>query len=846
MNITIGKISLFIILSFIGIFTPGSLHSYLLLAQDVDTSDLTPVQIEGLNGTVLIFRDEWGVPTVQAETDRDLFLGYGYAVARDRLWQMDGSRRLARGQIAEVAGQSQLHWDIYHRNLGLGQAADESVALLDPITHEYLQAFSDGVNAYINTHRDNLPFEYLLMNYEPEPWTVADCLAITRLVAVWLAADSWDEEMYGALIDDLGEDAASKLFPPVPQEEPHYIFDRPEERDFISWNNAEYESVSDIVDECADRTLRYTFNSENQVDVGKELETKKAVSEWFEPLASIGTNGWLNASNIWAVDGSMTESGEPILAMDPHLNYFAPSILYEIVLDGNEINCWGVTFPGMPYLPFGANENIAWGASNLPADCQDMFIEKLNPGNSNQYEVDGEWLDFDIIPDRIPYKDSSGTVRIYQMNLYRSIHGPIISGGAGTYTALKWTGIDPSDEVTGFRLAMSASSIEEFYEAFRSYHSPAQNLCVVENGPDGRIAQILIGDIPIRSGYNGRSPVDGTDSFLDWTGYIPYDDLPHRIDPPEGYVAHANNLPLGGIDQDGFRPLGFSFSTNHRIDRIIELLTSRAGYLTIDDMREFQMDDLDPTGRIFVPKLLAAIIDVSNEPDGALSGYVDILSEWDYRLSEDSVAATIYQVWLLKLVQNCIMDGLPPNDTSYFSYEDRWLPLLEEYINGETSLDWLIDDSAEKIDQRLVESLEEAVNDLQSRLGPDTSNWQWGDINRAVFPHPSGVENIIGAGTHPWGGGRYTVRVGHYSWISGPPYVNDFGAVFRAVIASEGGEWRIGAVLPPGEGGATFLPHGTDQMDIWLNGELRGVSYGVTKAETVLCDCLEPVSDLTD
>jgi penicillin amidase len=387
---------------------------------------------------------------------------------------------------------------------------------------------------------------------------------------------------------------------------------------------------------------------------------------------------------------------------------------------------------------------------------------------------------------------------------------------------------------------MSASSIEEYYEAFRGYHSPAQNMCLIEKGEGGRIAQILIGDVPIRSGYDGRSPVSGTDSSLDWTGYIPYDELPHRIDPPEGYVAHANNLPLGGINEDGSRPLGTSFSSNERIDRIIELLNSSPGHLTFDDMRNFQMDDVDLTARFFVPELLEAITnEAGNIPEG-LSEYIDPLSEWDYRLAIDSVGATIYQVWLLKLIQSCMAEGLPSDDSSYLAFEDRWIPLLEDYIRGETNLDWLRGDSSAAIDHRLVTSLDQAIGELQSALGPDTINWQWGDVNQAVFPHPSGVENLIGAGSHPWGGGRYTIRSGYYSYITGPPYVNDFGTVFRAVVASEAGSWRIGAVLPPGEGGASFLPHGMDQMDLWLNGEFRGVSFGASGIESDLSGNLEP------
>ena len=809
--------------------------------QAQDELDVQTIQIDGLEEPVSIFRDEWGVPTIKATGDHDLFFGYGYSVASDRLWQMDGSRRLARGQIAEVAGQSQLHWDIYHRNLGLGRAADESVELLDPLTHEYLQAFSDGVNAYIESHLNSLSFEFLLMDYQPEPWTVSDCLAVTRLVAVWLAADSWDEEMYGTLIDEMGEEVASKMFPPSPRLEPEYIMDP------VEFENTEVDRVEPVTDDREvegqpfDESPGY-FSSGG--DFQGEWIRQELISGWLEPLAGISSGGHLNASNIWAVDGSMTESGEPILAMDPHLNYFAPSILYEVVLDGEEFNCWGVTFPGMPFPPFGANENIAWGASNLPADCQDMVIEHLNPDDSNQYEVDGEWVDFEVTIDDLVYKDSTGETRTYALKIYTSRHGPVIAQGIETYTALKWTGIDPSDDVTGYRKAMAASTIEEFYEAFREYHSPAQNLCVVENGLDGRIAQIFIGDIPIRNGYDGRSPVDGRDSSLDWVGFIPYDDLPHRIDPEEGYIAHANNIPLDAIEDDGSRPLGYSFTANNRVSRIIEMVNSNPDGLTFEDMRGFQMDDLDMPARFFIPKLLDALGGNFTEANPEISGYIELIAEWDYHLSKDSIAATIYQVWILKLIQNCINNRLPSGVTGYIAYEDRWIQILEDYLEGETELDWLEPDNEYEIHNRMGAAFLDAITELQSTFGFDSSFWKWGDVNEAIFPHPSGEANLIGAGSHRWGGGRYTVRVGHYSLYSGPPFVNDFGAVFRGVVASTEGSWRIGAVLPPGQGGITFAPHGSDQMELWLNGELRDVSYGITDAETRQRVRLVPVSEI--
>ncbi len=778
-----------------------------------DEPKTATVALAGLDGPVEISRDEWGVPTINAGTDHDLFMGFGYAMAQDRLWQMDGSRRLAQGRIAEVAGRDQLHWDIYHRTLRLGNVADRSVDMLDPSTRAYLQAFADGVNAYIENHKDTLSFEFLLMGYEPEPWDVADSLAITGLVGAWLSSDSWDEEMYANLISALGEETAADLFRPVPDNEPDY-----------SGANTEVGDSTDPT--CGKSAPCITPGASKGTLLQDAGDPRRAlVARWLEPLARIASAGHLEASNIWAVDGSLTESGEPILAMDPHLNYFSPSILYEACLDGGGFHCWGATFPGMPFLPFGANDNIAWGASNLPADSEDYFVEKVNPQNSHQYEVDGAWVDFDVVRETIPYKDESGSMQDYLLDVLLSRHGPVVFQGYGEHTALKWTGIQPADNVTSFAKAMRAESIEEFYEAFRGYHSPPQNMCVAENGRQGRVGQVLIGDIPVRKGFDGTHPVDGSDSSLEWTGFIPYDDLPHRLDPPEGFVAHANNLPLGGIVGDT-RPMGSSFSTNHRVNRIIQILLSQQP-LNPDKMRSMQMDDLDPTAEVFVPAILASW-ERAGESHAGLSTYMEDLSGWDGRLSKDSIPASIYQLWIIELVQTCIMGHVPSHLAAYLAYEDRWLPLLEEYVNGASTLDWLGTDTQEIRDEKILDALDTAVQKLRQEVGSDETAWTWGDLNKAIFPHPSGMTAIIGGGTHPWGGGRYTLRVGHYTMGGALPFQNDFGAVFRSIVVSENGRWSIEAVLPPGEGGLAFGPHGSDQMDLWLTGDWRPVAFGTT------------------
>jgi penicillin amidase len=523
--------------------------------------------------------------------------------------------------------------------------------------------------------------------------------------------------------------------------------------------------------------------------------------------------------------------------MDPHLNSVAPSILYEARLDGGDLHCWGATFPGVPVLPFGANDKICWGPSDLPADSQDLYLEKLNPSNPREYEVDGKWVPFDVINEQIPSKAADGTIQPYLLDVLVSKHGPVVEYRPGEAVALRWTGSDPTDDFTSFFKVMRADSLAGFYEAFRDYSCPPQNYCVAEAGRRGKVGQVIAGHIPIRKGYDGTRPVDGSVSSNDWVGFIPYNQLPHRLNPPEHFVAHANNIPRGAMDQCK-QTLGVSFSPNYRVNRIIERLLKDKP-LTPEKMREIQMDDVDTTARFFVPAILGAW-DREGSAYPGLAADVEMLRGWDYRLNESSVAATLYQVWLIELARGAIVDHLRQDSSTYLGYEDRWLPLLEAYLGGNGSLPWLDSDNRSARDKHVLDALQATIARLRNEIGVDPRSWAWGSVHSAVFPHPSGMAQLIGGGSHPWGGGRYTIRVGHYDLQSNLPFQNDFGTVFRAVAASSGGKWEITAVMPPGEGGSSLGPHFTDQMEMWLSGEQREVPFGKTELEPAYSIRLTP------
>ncbi|MFH1516138.1 MAG: penicillin acylase family protein, partial [bacterium] len=304
------------------------------------------IKFPELKGSVTIHRDEYGTPYIIAENEHDLFFAHGYIQAVDRLFQLDGIRRIPKGETAEIIGRDQLGMDIWFKKIGLDVSARDSLEILSEETKFMLKAYTDGVNAFIENNKSTLPLEFKLLGYEPEPWTPLDSLCVMRLIGWWLSVGMYQEMYYDDLIDTYGEEIASELFPGIPLRE----------------------------------------------EIDKSVKKKKKTKKVFRPTP------WRNynkmpprGTNCWVVSGSKTKSGHPILANDPHLELFSPAIWYEVGLSCPEWTVTGVVFPGLPIPQIGTNGKIAWGAASFPADVQDLYSEEINPDNEHQYKYDGKW-----------------------------------------------------------------------------------------------------------------------------------------------------------------------------------------------------------------------------------------------------------------------------------------------------------------------------------------------------------------------------------------------------------------------------------------------------------------------
>lgn len=449
------------------------------------------IQVDGVTSPVEIIRDSQGVPHIKAENLHDLFFAQGYVVAQDRLFQMDLSRRQASGMLSEVVGSAAVNRDKYFRTLGLRRAAEASYQEYSSEGQNVLQWFADGVNAYMQEaiQKNKLPVEFFLMGYKPEPWTPIDSLTIGKFMAYDLGGH-WESQafQYWAL-KNLPEDKAKELLPHYPDNAP-YIIAQLQETDV-------------------------------QVD--------KLLAEAIIPPA-------FNGSNNWVVSGDKSASGKPLLADDPHLSLATPSIWYQMHLEAEDINVSGVIFAGIPGIILGHNEHVAWGVTNTGPDVQDLYIEKRNPDHPNQFLYNDQWVDAQIIAE--PIKVKGGETIPYEVTVTR--HGPVISEFAydtkdDTVFALQWTALEPSNELEAVLNMNRARNWEEFEQALLDFHTPTPNFVFAAN--DGTIAYKANGKIPIRKKGDGLLPVPGWTDEYGWDGYIPFDELPRIVNPPEGFIV---------------------------------------------------------------------------------------------------------------------------------------------------------------------------------------------------------------------------------------------------------------------------------------------------------------------
>ncbi|HEX4348435.1 MAG TPA: penicillin acylase family protein, partial [Vicinamibacterales bacterium] len=600
---------------------------YVYLRQSLPAVDGT-VHVSGLSANVDIIRDADAIPHIFAATKADAFFGLGYAHAQDRLWQMEFQRRIGNGRLSEIFGDATLPEDRFLRTVGFGRAAKSAWDHLPADAQAQINAYVAGVNAFISSHHGSaLPPEFSLLRFEPEAWKGEDVIVWVKMMAWDLSANYSLELMRHDIEAKVGTEKMAALLPPYPENGLNIVEEGSSAgRDSRPAIPAVVQGFSPAGDDNWSSLFANGLGSPGS-----------AVHDYLAG-ARIEALG----SNNWVVDGTLTASGKPLLANDPHLATHMPSLWYLAHLTAGDFDVIGATLPGTPAVAIGRNSHIAWGETNVAADVEDLFIEKLSADGSTA-EFAGAQEPVRHIAETIAVKGGSPVT----LDVRITRHGPLVSDAINANTAasktgpnapireplaFRWTALDDEDRtIVAFLHLNEAKNWDEFTGALRDFVVPSQNFVYADDG--GHIGYYAPGHIPIRAQGDGSKPAEGWTGTNEWTGWIPFDELPHTFDPPAHFIVTANNRP----EPPTYRHfVAAEYPTPYRAERIRDLLQQRTK-ITVEDFHAIQADTFSLHAKELLPVLLAH----AHPSDAADKTAVDLLTSWDLDASAASAPAAV-------------------------------------------------------------------------------------------------------------------------------------------------------------------------------------------------------------
>ena len=756
--------------------------------------------LPGLRREVTVERDRWGVPHIRAASSEDLVEAQGYVMAQDRLWQMDLLRRVARGQLSEILGPKTVLIDKEFRTNGFARAAERDATLLDPESRKMVEAYARGVNQFIEQHRNNLPLEFSLLRYEPRPWLSSDTVAISGYMYRTLT-DTWERELNRAkVVERAGADRAKDLFS---QEAPmdHFVVGDPKVIDDGSQRSAADPDDEDDDDDMqpdtvlkADRGVSTgVLTSQGGPDLTAALT--QSIQQFLQESKSEIRQGL--GSNNWVVSGAHTATGKPLLANDTHLELSIPSIWYEVHLTAPGWDVKGVTFPGAPMIVIGHNDHIAWGFTNNGADVQDLYVETFNPASPDEYRVKGAWTKAQVIDETILIKGQPDE----HLKVVVTRHGPIIHREGDKAYALRWTATEPGGLANSYNWLGKAHNWKEFREIMRHVWGPGQNAVYAD--VEGNIGFVMAARVPIRKKGHGEVPVPGDTDDYEWTGYIPFEQLPQALNPESGLIVTANARVVG----PNYKPyLTDRWDEPYRTARIYDLLHDRHD-LRPEDMLKVQTDTYSYP-HLFLADQLMAAAKIAQPQDPRARTLIEGLKDWNGIADAGSPEVSFLHA-ARRTAIDLLLEPFLGKDTNLYHW--RSTTFLQKVLTDRPAK-WL-PATYKNYDELLAAAADLAVTNLaeQSRSGR-VNDWAWKCFNSLDMFHPLGhdglLKRFLSITDKPQAGTVYSVRAA----------TKHHGPAMRFV--GNPGNWDESILLlPAGQSGQPGSSHYSDQFSYWYEGK---------------------------
>jgi len=756
------------------------------------------VVLPGLQKQVTVERDRWGVPHIRANSLDDLAEAQGYVMAQDRLWQMDLLRHVARGQLCEILGKSTLAIDKDFRTMQFGRVADRELAAMDADSRSLLEAYARGVNHFIEQHPDHLPLEFSLLAYKPQPWQAADTLTITAYMYRTLT-NVWENELDRATVEArVGPGRAKDLFS-VEAAMDHFVIGDPNvPNDGSKGTRVQTDPDDDEDDPEPNRVIKADLRESGDNPAARFPDLTSALAnDVRDSLLDIQQEIRQSlGSNNWVVNGTHTANEKPLLANDTHLELGLPPIWYEVHVTAPGWNVKGFTLPGAPLVIIGHNDRIAWGFTNNGADVQDLYIETFNPSAPDEYRVHGAWEKAQVYDETIHVKGATDE----HLQVIVTRHGPVVHREGDKGYALRWTATEPGGLSKSYNTMGKAQNWQEFRSLIKRVWGPAQNTVYAD--VDGNIGYVMAARVPLRKKGHGEIPVPGDSDDYEWTGYIPFEQLPQALNPDSGLIVTANARVVG----PGYKPyLTDRWEEPYRTARIYELLRDKGG-LRPEDMLKVETDTYSYP-HAFLADQLSAASKTAQPKDGRTKKLIEGLKDWNGIADADSPEVSFLEETRRAAI-TMVLEPYLGKETGLYTWRKtaflqkilterpaKWLPV------GYKTYDELLIGAGDRAVARMAE--------LSNKSRVD--DWAWKRFDGLDMVHPLGrtglLKTFLSITDKPQSGTAYSPRAA----------TKHHGPAMRFVANL--GNWDESIMLiAGGQSGQPGSAHYTDQFPYWYEG----------------------------